>query len=103
MKYKSEDIFKFLARKYVAIPFIIIMVFGFVFGGLILAVQILGMIDTCLLDQVILENLNLDVTCDDKFLENNILITIAYSFVSWMGFWQAKLFYKGMKKGIFTI
>lgn|GEM_PF-6781473 len=92
-----------LAKKYVAIPIIAIMIFGGIGGIITFSLEVIGIIDICMLDQYIFGSLKLDVICDEKFLNNNIIVTFAYGGMSWIGFWQGRLFYRGMKAGKFQV
>lgn len=106
MKTKSKRMEQFelvMAKKYIAIPLMIIMFFGFVFGGITFFVQATGTVDTCLLDGYFLKKILPNVICDDEFIKNNIIITFAFGVVTFQGLWLGIEIYKGMKRGRFKI
>ena len=106
MKHKNRLEEKFeliMARKYVAIPIMVIMFFGFIGGGITFFVQLTGTIDICLLDGYFLKGILPDVICDEKFLQNNILMTFAFGVITFQGLWFGIESYKGMKRGRFQI
>ena len=106
MKTKNKLTEKFeliMARKYIAIPIMVIMFFGFVIGGIVFVVQIFGLIDGCMFNSQILKEIKININCDEKFIQNNILVTFAFGVITFTGLRFGIESYKGIKRGRFQI